>query len=94
MVTLHIKLKGMTSATTCKHIFCPHTHPRPLGGVKGKNMFFSESSHIAYQINLNGAYSTMQAHICNKDERYKKEEVDTVKDTEWTKAIREKTRFP
>ena len=25
--------------------------------------FFSESSHVAYHINGNGAYSTMQAHI-------------------------------
>ena len=25
MVMLHIKLKGMTNAATCKHIFCPYT---------------------------------------------------------------------
>ena len=27
MVMLHIKLKGMTNAAICKHIFCPYTHP-------------------------------------------------------------------
>ena len=32
-VMLHIKLKGITNAATCKHIhvFCPYTHSRPLG---------------------------------------------------------------
>ena len=39
MVMLHIKLKGMTNAATRRHIFCPYTHPRPLGGVKGQNIF-------------------------------------------------------
>ena len=28
-----------------------------------KTFFFSESSHVTYQINWNGAKSTMQAHI-------------------------------
>ena len=31
MVILRTKSKGMTNARTCKHIFCPYTHPRPLG---------------------------------------------------------------
>ena len=31
MVMLHIKLKGITNTATCKHIFCPYTHPRSLG---------------------------------------------------------------
>ena len=31
MVMLYIKLKGMTNAAIRKHIFCPYTHPRPLG---------------------------------------------------------------
>ena len=35
----------------------------PWGGVKGQKLFFSESGHIAYHINLNGSESTMQAHI-------------------------------
>ena len=35
----------------------------PLCGVKGQNIFFSESSHVAYQIEGNGAYSIMRAHI-------------------------------
>ena len=52
MVMLHIKLKGMTNAATYKHIYTQHD---PWGGVKGQNNFFSESSHVAYQINGNGA---------------------------------------
>ena len=31
--------------------------------VKGQNIFFSESSHVACQIKGNGTYSTLQAHI-------------------------------
>ena len=27
----------------------------PSGEVKGQNIFFSESSHVGYQINWNGA---------------------------------------
>ena len=42
---LHIKLKGMTNAVTCKQIFCPYTHP----GLWVET-FFPESSHVAYQI--------------------------------------------
>ena len=34
----------------------------PWGEVKCQIIFFSESSHVAYQINENRAYSTMQAH--------------------------------
>ena len=35
------------------------------GGVKrSKHFFFTESSHVAYQIKGNGTQSTMQAHIC------------------------------
>ena len=47
---LHIELKGMTNAATCKHIFCPYTHPRSLGWDQRSKHFFSESSHGAYQI--------------------------------------------
>ena len=39
-----------------------HTLESPGVGVKVKT-FFSESSHVAYQINEDGAQSTMQAHI-------------------------------
>ena len=28
---LHIKFKGMEHRAPRKHIFCPYTHPRPLG---------------------------------------------------------------
>ena len=42
MVMLHIKLKRMMNAATCKHIFCPYIHPQPLGLGWGQrsNIFF------------------------------------------------------
>ena len=46
---LHIKLNGMEHRAPSKHIFCPYTHPRPLGSMV-KTFFFSESSHVAFQI--------------------------------------------
>ena len=40
MVTIRIKLKGMMNAATCKHIFCPYTHPRSLQwGQRSKHIF-------------------------------------------------------
>ena len=60
---LHIKFKGMTIAKTYNHIFCPFTHPRPLGRDQRSKQLFSVRSHIAYQVHGNGAYSTVQAHI-------------------------------
>ena len=36
---LHIKVKGMTNAATCKHMLCLYAHPRPLGEVKGQTFF-------------------------------------------------------
>ena len=40
MVMLHIRLKGMTNAATCKYIFCPNTHPSSLGwGQRSKHFF-------------------------------------------------------
>ena len=61
MVIFHIKLNGITNAATCKHIFCPNTHPRPLGvGLKVKT-FLSESSHVAYQIRRE--WSVEQRHM-------------------------------
>ena len=63
MVTLHIKLKEMTNAIRCTHTFCPYTHPRSLGWGQRSNHFFSENSHVAYQINRNGAKGTMQELI-------------------------------
>ena len=53
MIMLHIKLNEIANAATRKHIFCPYTHPRPIGcGQMHKNklLLFSESSHVAYQI--------------------------------------------
>ena len=50
VVMLHIKLKGMEYRAPCKHIFCPYTHPQPLGwGQKVKTFFY-----VAYQIKGNG----------------------------------------
>ena len=56
---LHIKLKGIEHRAQCKHIFFPEAHTM---GSNGQNIF-SESSHAAYQIKGNGAWSTMQEHI-------------------------------
>ena len=39
-VMLHIKLKKMANAATYKHIFCPYTHPRPLGWDQRSKHFF------------------------------------------------------
>ena len=50
MIMFHIKLNAITNAATCKHIFCPYTHPRPLGWGQRSKQCFSESSHVAYQI--------------------------------------------
>ena len=50
MVMLHIKLNGTTQAATCKRILCPYTHPRPLEWGQRSKLFFSESSHVAYQV--------------------------------------------
>ena len=37
---VHIKLKGMINAVTCKHIFCPNTPSAPGIGAKVKTFFF------------------------------------------------------
>ena len=39
LVTLHIQLKGITNAATCKHIFCPFTHHDLWVGVKRQKNF-------------------------------------------------------
>ena len=48
-----IKLKGMEHRAPHKHIFCPYTHPLPLGF--GQNIFSSESSRVENLIKGNGA---------------------------------------
>ena len=46
------------------HIFTLHAPSAPgVVGSKGQNIFFSESSHDAYQIEGNGAYSNTQTHV-------------------------------
>ena len=46
MVMLHIKLKGMKTSTTCKQYFSLGLGQK----AKGQTIFFSESCHVAYQI--------------------------------------------
>ena len=58
MVMLHIKLKGMkhTIAQQIFYLTGFHTLLTPVEGSKGQIVFFfSESSHVAYQINGNEA---------------------------------------
>ena len=52
---LHIKLKVMEHRAPCKHIFYPWTHPQSQDGVKRSKHFFSEGSHVAYQIKMNAS---------------------------------------
>ena len=47
---LHIKLKGMEHRVPCYHIFCPYTHPRPLGW--GQKSFFLKV--VMLQIKIKG----------------------------------------
>ena len=53
-VMLHIKLMGMEHRAPCKQMFCPYTHPGPLGWGRKVKHLFTVSSHIAYQIKGNG----------------------------------------
>ena len=51
MVMLQIKLNGIMNAAISLSTYSVLTHTfDPLGGFKGQNFFFSESSHVAYQI--------------------------------------------
>ena len=50
-VFLHIKVKGMEHRAQRKLIFCPCTHPLPLGLGQKVETSFSESSHVVYQKN-------------------------------------------
>ena len=45
--------------------FLPQTHPRPRGW--GQTMYFSESSHVTYQIKADDAGSSMIANILPTD---------------------------
>ena len=63
VVMLYIKLKRMEHRAKCKYIFCPYMYPWPLGLGQKVKTFFSENSHVAYQIKGNGAKSDMQSHI-------------------------------
>ena len=52
VVIFHIKLIGIEHRAPCNHILCPCTHPQ-VGS--GQTIFFTESSHVAYQNKGNGA---------------------------------------
>ena len=67
MVMLHIKLKLTTLAATWKQIFCPQSHPRQGVGSKGQTIYFSESSHVPYQIKADDTGSNMVANILPTD---------------------------
>ena len=63
MVMLHIKLKGMKNAATCKHIFCPFTQPRPLGwGQKVKIQLFQNM--VMLHIKLKGMMNAATCKHC------------------------------
>ena len=34
VVMLHNKLKAVELKALCKHIFCPYTHPQPVGWIQ------------------------------------------------------------
>ena len=64
MVMLHIKLKLTTLAAN----ILPTDTPSTQGvGLKGQTIYFSESSHVAYQIKADDAGSNMVANILPKD---------------------------
>ena len=49
-------------------IFFPQTHPLTQGvGSKGQTTYFSENSHVAYQIKADEAGSNMVANILPTD---------------------------
>ena len=50
MVMVHIKLKGMTNAETYKRIYCPYTHPRPLGWGQRSKRFFMEVAMLRIKL--------------------------------------------
>ena len=63
MVMLHIKLKLTTVAK-----ILPTDTPSTQGvGSKGQTIYFSESSHVAYQIKADDTGSNMVANILPTD---------------------------
>ena len=57
---LHIKLTGMKHRKPCKQLFCPFTHPQPLGGGQKVKTFIFEGGHVAYQIKGKEVQNIMQ----------------------------------
>ena len=54
-VILQIIFMGMEHRAPCKHIFCPYTHPQPLGlDQKVKTYFFFFLKVVILHIELNG----------------------------------------
>ena len=68
IVMLHIILKGVViieHRAQCKLIFSPYAHLQRLGwGQRSTRVFFSVSSHIAYQIKGNGTKSSCKLILC------------------------------
>ena len=44
------QINEIANAATCNPIFCPYTHPRPLGWGQMSKLFFYSESKVAYQI--------------------------------------------
>ena len=64
MVMLHINIKGNETYNNMLANSLPlHTPLTSRVGSNGQLFFFSESCHVAYQINRNEADNTMQANI-------------------------------
>ena len=59
-VMSHIKLKGIEHRAPCKHIFCPHTRPLPLGLIKRFKK--AECGHVAYQTKLKEVDTNIDAN--------------------------------
>ena len=53
----------MKCKTTDKANVRPYMHALPMSGVKRSKHFFSENSHVAYQIKENDTYNNMQALV-------------------------------
>ena len=54
VVMLHIKLKGMEHRGPYKHIFCPYTHPRPLGRRQKVKIFYFFLKVVMWHCQIKG----------------------------------------
>ena len=56
-------LKGMTSAETYKHIFCPYTHPKPQGWGQRSKQFFLKVVMLHIKLKEMEQIYTVHVHI-------------------------------